>query len=104
METSPPSDAGASSPGPGAAPPEDADLLLSLAPIDLPVLRILRYDGGGLGVRLADFAEQDQRLLEDIYRRVKGHYDLWLAMGGQPDYARLRAHLDALGTDRFVTE
>ena len=76
-------------------------VLYSLAPTDLPVLRRLRYDGGGFGLPLGQFAPADQAIIRRIYAAVHGIYDHWLASRAL-DACRLTEHVQRLDDDAFV--
>ena len=47
------------------------ELYYSLAPTDLIVYRAERYDGGGFGVSLNDFAPEDVSAIIQMYNAVK---------------------------------
>ena len=51
--------------------------LLDLTSTELPVLRDYRYDGGGFGVPMAEFAPEDQSILRHIYDSVQGLHVAW---------------------------
>ena len=76
--------------------------LLELAPCNLPVLRHLRYDGGGFGVPMAEFAPEDQAILRTLYEGVQGFHTAWRARRNDPDQSFLDARLRDLGADAFL--
>jgi signal transduction histidine kinase len=57
------------------------DVLLSLAPTDLPTLRVARFDGTGCEVPLARFAPDDREILTRLYAAVKEVHALRLSGG-----------------------
>jgi hypothetical protein len=72
--------------------------LLDLAPPDLPVVRALRYEGNGLGLRLPQFAPDDQALLRRLYQAVRRVGDLTRTLApSHPRVGREVAALDAEG-------
>jgi hypothetical protein len=80
------------------------DTFLSLASTNLRVFRPERYDGGGFGVSLTQFAPEDVSLIIQLYDVVKKTYDLWLYMRDAPNYQLLKEYIIAqFGTDRFLS-
>ena len=82
----------------------DIDVLLTLAPLDLPIRRDSRYDGGGFGIPLSAFAPEDQFLLQRVYAALTELCDLWQGTGEHRDSARLREAVLNFDGDAFVAE
>jgi hypothetical protein len=78
--------------------------LYALAPTELGIYRQQRYDGGGFGVRLNQFAPEDVSLIIQLYHAVKRIYDLWLYMRDAPNYDLLGQQIiTQFGSDQFLT-
>lgn len=59
--------------------------LIELAPTQLVTRRAQRYDGGGFGIELDRLDVEDRPTVQDVYRRVRTIYDMWLYTGsGEP--------------------
>lgn len=79
-------------------------VLLSLAPLDLQIHRVKRYDGGGFSLSLNQFAPKDAALLIQLYNSVKKTYGLWLDMADAPNYEVMNRQIcTEFGTDRFIS-
>ena len=80
------------------------ELYYSLAPTDLIVYRAERYDGGGFGVSLNDFAPEDVSAIIQMYNAVKKTYDLWLYMRDAPNLDLLRENIiNRFGSRDFLS-
>lgn len=77
---------------------------LKLAPTNLVSYRSFRYDGGGFDIKLQELSVEDVSLIAQIYSALKSIYDLWLYMGGQPNYPLLRNRLEQFATAEFLTK
>jgi hypothetical protein len=82
----------------------DMDILLGLAPFDLPTLRPVRFDGNGLNVPLSHFALADAETLRHVYAKVNGLSLQWKAMGADPDWNKLGQGTVELTQERLIEQ